>query len=99
MTVVAIPGALALGFGLDELQEFFVSGLDFMTRIAVMFIFYRPIFGILSDASYLRYSSALIVLCNKFEVFNHQNKQQWRKALWLVTGRVLRLHSLPPHDR
>ena len=50
MTVVPVVGALALGFGLEDIQEFFSSGLDSVMNIVVMFIFAIIFFGILSDA-------------------------------------------------
>lgn len=50
MALVPIVGALALGFGLEDLQTFFSSGLDQVMSVVVMFIFAIIFFGILSDA-------------------------------------------------
>lgn len=50
MAVVPTVGALILGFGLEDLQGFFDSGLSQVMSIVVMFIFAIIFFGILSDA-------------------------------------------------
>ena len=50
MALVPVIGALALGFGLEDIQEFFSSGLNSVMSIVVMFIFAIIFFGILSDA-------------------------------------------------
>lgn len=50
MALVPTVGALVLGFGFEDLQAFFTSGLDQVMSIVVMFIFAIIFFGILSDA-------------------------------------------------
>ncbi len=50
MALVPTIGALVLGFGLEDLQEFFSSGLDQVMNVVVMFIFAIIFFGILADA-------------------------------------------------
>lgn len=50
MALVPTVGALVLGFGFEDLQTFFSSGLDQVMSVVVMFIFAIIFFGILSDA-------------------------------------------------
>lgn len=50
MVVIPVLGALLTGFGLDEIQEFFSSGLSSVMNVVVMFIFAIIFFGIMSDA-------------------------------------------------
>ncbi|GAB94957.1 CitMHS family citrate-Mg2+:H+ or citrate-Ca2+:H+ symporter [Kineosphaera limosa] len=50
MVVVPVVGALAIGFDLSELQEFFAGGLSSVMNVVVMFIFAIIFFSILSDA-------------------------------------------------
>ena len=50
MVLIPIAGAAAVGFGLEDLQEFFNSGLSDVMSVVVMFIFAIVFFGILSDA-------------------------------------------------
>jgi CitMHS family citrate-Mg2+:H+ or citrate-Ca2+:H+ symporter len=50
MVLIPIVGALSAGFGLEDLREFFSSGLDSVMGVVVMFIFAIVFFGILSDA-------------------------------------------------
>lgn len=50
MAAVPVIGALTLGFGLADIQEFFSSGLSSVMEVVVMFIFAIIFFGILSDA-------------------------------------------------
>ncbi|HIW99283.1 MAG TPA: citrate transporter, partial [Candidatus Nesterenkonia stercoripullorum] len=48
MVLIPIVGAFSAGFGLEDLQEFFSSGLDSVMSVVVMFIFAIVFFGILS---------------------------------------------------
>lgn len=50
MVLTPLAGAVAIGFGLEELQEFFAGGLSQVMSVVVMFIFAIIFFGILSDA-------------------------------------------------
>ncbi|GAB94961.1 CitMHS family citrate-Mg2+:H+ or citrate-Ca2+:H+ symporter [Kineosphaera limosa] len=50
MVLVPVVGALATGFGLDQIQEFFAEGLSSVMNVVVMFIFAIIFFSILSDA-------------------------------------------------
>ena len=50
MALVPTVGALVLGYGFEELQTFFSSGMDQVMSVVVMFIFAIIFFGILSDA-------------------------------------------------
>ncbi len=50
MVLIPIVGAFSAGFGLEDLQDFFSSGLDSVMSVVVMFIFAIVFFGILSDA-------------------------------------------------
>lgn len=50
MVIIPVIGALSVGFGLGDLQEFFDSGLSDVMSVVVMFIFAIIFFGVLSDA-------------------------------------------------
>lgn len=50
MVVVPVIGAILLGFGFEDLQAFFDSGLKSVISVVVMFIFAIIFFGILADA-------------------------------------------------
>lgn len=49
MTLVPVAGALALGFTLTEISEFFSEGLSSVINVVVMFIFAIIFFGVLQD--------------------------------------------------
>jgi citrate-Mg2+:H+ or citrate-Ca2+:H+ symporter, CitMHS family len=50
LTLVPFLGALAAGFGLDEIGGHFGSGLGAVAQVATMFIFAILFFGVLQDA-------------------------------------------------
>lgn len=54
LTLVPFLGALAAGFGLSEIGEYFTSGLASVVQVATMFIFAILFFGVLQDAGVFR---------------------------------------------
>ncbi|QQK80852.1 citrate transporter [Salicibibacter cibi] len=50
MTLIPVLGALVLGFGFEELREFFASGADQVMDVVIMFIFAIIFFGIMQDS-------------------------------------------------
>lgn len=50
MVIIPVVGALAAGFGADDLRDFFSSGMSDVMNVVVMFIFAIIFFGLLSDA-------------------------------------------------
>jgi citrate-Mg2+:H+ or citrate-Ca2+:H+ symporter, CitMHS family len=50
LTLVPFVGALAAGFGLTEIGDYFASGLGSVAHVATMFIFAILFFGVLQDA-------------------------------------------------
>ncbi|AXF55703.1 CitMHS family transporter [Salicibibacter kimchii] len=50
MTLIPVLGALLVGFGFDELREFFASGADQVMNVVIMFIFAIIFFGIMQDS-------------------------------------------------
>lgn len=50
LSLIPFLGALAAGFGLDEIGGFFTSGLGSVVQVATMFIFAITFFGVLQDA-------------------------------------------------
>lgn len=49
LSMVPLIGALVAGFGIGEIADFFESGLQDVTNVAVMFIFAILFFGVLQD--------------------------------------------------
>lgn len=52
LTLVPFLGALAAGFGLADIGEYFTSGLSSVVQVATMFIFAILFFGVLQDAAW-----------------------------------------------
>lgn len=50
LSLIPFLGALAAGFGLEEISGFFTSGLSSVVQVATMFIFAITFFGVLQDA-------------------------------------------------
>ncbi|MBB6448222.1 CitMHS family citrate-Mg2+:H+ or citrate-Ca2+:H+ symporter [Geomicrobium halophilum] len=50
MTLIPVLGALVLGFGFEDLREFFASGADQVMSVVIMFIFAIIFFGIMQDS-------------------------------------------------
>ena len=50
LALIPFLGALAAGFGLEEISGFFTSGLASVVQVATMFIFAITFFGVLQDS-------------------------------------------------
>jgi citrate-Mg2+:H+ or citrate-Ca2+:H+ symporter, CitMHS family len=50
LTLVPFAGALLAGFGLEQIGDFFVTGVGSVVQVATMFIFAILFFGVLQDA-------------------------------------------------